>query len=267
MACRSLVLPLGIILTVMAAGCGHHGASRSTSTPDNVFRVAMTASPTTFDPAMVQDGTTIDMLQNIFEGLVQWTPDNKLAPCLADSWSVSPDGLTYTFHIRPGVKFQDGNPVTAQDVYYSMHRALDPKLASPVAITYMKDIKGAAEEQSGKAKELEGVKVIDPQTVAITILKPKAYWIYTLTYPTAYVVSKAEADRAVGQMTDAETAAGAGTGPFQLKQYDKDSRVLLGANLHYWDGAPKIAGQERPIVTNAGDTPFALSLRQARYRR
>ena len=70
----------------------------------------MTASPTTFDPIMVEDGTTIDMLQQVAEGLVQWTPDNKVTGALAKSWDVSKDGRTYTFHLREGVKFQDGNP-------------------------------------------------------------------------------------------------------------------------------------------------------------
>ena len=133
------------------------------------------------------------MLQQVFEGLVQWSPDNKIVPCLAEKWDVSQDGLTYTFHLRPNVKFQDGSPVTASDVEYSMTRALDPKLGSPVALIYLGDIAGAKELNAGKATDLKGVKVVDPQTVAITITKPKAYWIYTLTYPTGYVVSKAEA--------------------------------------------------------------------------
>lgn len=220
-----------------------------------MLRVPMTASPTTFDPAMVQDGTTIDILQNMFEGLVQWTPQNTLAPALAEKWDVSPDGRTYTFHLRSGVKFQDGNPVAAQDVYYSLHRALDPKLHSPVALNYLGDIVGAKAENAGRAKELAGVKVVDPQTVAITIEKPKAYWIYTLTYPTAYVVSKAEAEHgggASGELTDAELKAGAGTGPFRLTSYAKDSQVEMAANPAYWAGAPHIAGQRRPIVMDAG---------------
>ena len=210
----------------------------------------MLAAPTTFDPATVEDGTTIDMLQQVFEGLVQWTPDNKVAPALAEKWDISPNGLTYTFHMRPGVKFQDGNPVTAQDVYYSLRRALDPKLNSSVT-NYLEDIVGAKDVEKG-AKDLAGVKVVDSMTVAITISKPKAYWIYTLTYPTGYIVSHTEADKANGRMTDAEVAQGAGTGPFTLVRYDKGARVILAANAGYWGGAPKIAGQERPVVIDAG---------------
>lgn len=232
-------------------GCAPNSGG-SAKHASNVFRVPILASPTTFDPAMVQDGTTIDLLQNVFEGLVQWSPTNRIVPCLADKWTVSPNGLVYTFHLRPGVKFQDGTPVTAQDVFYSMHRALNPKLGSPVALDYLGDIVGAREEMAGKSNALAGVKVLDPQTVAITISKPKAYWIYTLTYPTAYVVSQAEADAAQGPMSDTDVAKGAGTGPFRVASYQKDFKVTLAANTGYWDGAPKVAGIERPIIKDAG---------------
>jgi oligopeptide transport system substrate-binding protein len=199
---------------------------------------------------MVQDGDTIDLLQQAFEGLVQWSPGNKVIPCLAQRWDVSPDGLTYTFHLRPGVKFQDGAPVGAADVLYSMQRALDPKLGSPVALNYLGDIAGAKEVNSGKAATLAGVKVLDPQTVAITITQPKAYWIYTLTYPTAYVVSRAEA-RPGAVMTAEDAARGAGTGPFRITDYRRDAKVTLAANPAYWDGAPRLAGIERPVVIDA----------------
>lgn len=235
---------------LLPAGCGHH-PSQTNAPAGNILRVALTDRPTTFDPAMVEDGTTIDMLQQVFEGLVQWTPKNTLAPALAEKWDISNGGRTFTFHLRPNVKFQDGSPFTAQDVYYSMRRALDPKLKSTVALAYLGDIVGAKEENSGKTTELAGVKVVDPQTVAITITRPKPYWIYTLTYPTAFVVSKAEADKANGPITEAEIK-GAGTGAFSFARYDTDSKVVLTANPNYWGGPPKVARIERPIIKDSG---------------
>ena len=234
----------------LAAGCGHKDGAASRGA-GNVFRVPVINAPTTFDPAMVEDGPTIDVLQQVFEGLVQWSPDNKVVPCLAEKWDVSPDGLTYTFHLRPKVKFQDGSPVSASDVLYSMTRALNPKLGSPVALNYLGDIAGAKELNAGKAADLKGVKVLDPMTVAITITKPKAYWIYTLTYPTGYVVSKAEA-KTDAALTAEDDAKGAGTGAFRVTSYARDVKVILAANPTYWEGAPKIAGIERPVVVDAG---------------
>ncbi len=251
MTSRCRLLPLGLAAALLvAAGCGHrHRAAEPPA--DNILRVPLLADPTTFDPAKVEDGTTIDMLQQAFEGLVQWTPQNTLAPALAEKWDVSSDGRTYTFHLRPGVKFQDGNPVTAQDVYYSLRRALDPALKSTVALFYLGDIVGAKELNAGKTMQLAGVKVVDPQTVAVTISAPKAYWIYTLTYPTGYVVSKAEAKDGV-ELMDADVAKGAGTGPFQITSYQRGAKVTLAANPGYWGGAPKLAGQSRPIIKDAG---------------
>ena len=239
------------VLPLLAAGCGHKSSSSAVAPANNIFRYAIKAAPTTFDPALVQDGDTIDLLQQMFEGLVQWSPDNKIIPCLAEKWEVSPNGLTYTFHLRPNVKFQDGSRVTASDVLYSMRRCLDPKLGSAVALNYLGDIKGAKELNAGTTTELAGVKVVNPQTVAITITKPKAYWIDTLTYPTAYVVSQAEAKPGVALTAD-DDIKGAGTGAFKLASYVPDSKAALTANAAYWEGAPKLAGIERPVIIDAG---------------
>jgi oligopeptide transport system substrate-binding protein len=249
---RFRLFPVSLIVTglTLAAGCGHKDGIAAPP-PDNILRVPLTTDPTTFDPAKVEDGTTIDMLQQAFEGLVQWTPQNTLAPALAEHWDVSADGRTYTFHLRPGVKFQDGNPVTAQDVYFSMRRALDPALKSTVALSYLGDIVGAKELNAGKTAQFPGVKVVDPQTVAITIVAPKVYWIYTLTYPTGYVVSKAEAKDGV-ELTDTDDLKGAGTGLFQITGYQRGAKVTLAANPGYWGGAPKLAGQSRPIIKDGG---------------
>jgi ABC-type transport system substrate-binding protein len=237
-------------LLLLVAGCAGHGPSGDRPAgPGNILRVAMTAEPTTLDPALVQDGPTIDLLQQIYEGLVQWTPNNTLAPALATSWSIGNKGLTYTFHLRPGVKFHSGAPLTADDVVYSFTRSLDPRLQSPVGLTYMGDIAGAADYASGKAKTLAGVKALDPLTVQVTITKPKAYWLNVLTYPTAYIVNpSAVQSDPKGAITAANTD---GTGAFELKSYQPGMAVDLTANPRYWGGAPRIAGQHRPILTDA----------------
>ena len=248
MTLRRSLLPLFALGVAAITGCSHKGIQ----TPhDNILRYPLLASPTTFDPAMVTDGTTIDMLQQIFEGLVQWTPQNTLAPDLASSWTKSSDGLTYTFHMRKDVTFQDGTPLTASDVKYSITRALLPSEKSPVALAYLGDIVGAADVNAGRSPDVKGIQVPDPYTVVFHIVKPEASWIYTLTYPTAYVVSKKEASQASGELTSDLDIAGAGSGPFKLTRYDPDSLAVLTANAAYWDGAPKIAGMERPVVIDA----------------
>lgn len=232
-------------------GCGHRGGTPSVG-GGNVLRVAMRTAPVTFDPAMCQDVETNQMLQQAYEGLVQYDKNNKIVPCLAETWDVSKDGLTYTFHLRPAA-FQNGMPVTADDVAFSLRRALDPKLSSPVAAQYLGDIVGALDVYSGKATELKGVRVVDPKTVAVTITQPKAYWLATLTYPTAWVVCQAIAKKAgTKPLTDADALAGAGSGAFRVTRFARDQEVDMDANANYWGGAPKIAGQVERVVIDAG---------------
>jgi len=244
------------VLSVLSAvavltGCGHHHAGGSGG--GNTLRVAMQTAPVTFDPAMCQDVETNQMLQQAYEGLVQYDTQNKVVPCLAEKWDISPDGLTYTFHLRPNVKFQNGSPVTADDAAYSILRTLNPKLSSPVAPEYLSDIQGAMDVYNGKATTVSGIKVLDPLTLAITITKPKAYWVDTLTYPTGWVESKAIAEKeGTHPLSEADAEAGAGTGPFRVTRFLKDQQVEFTTNPAYWDGAPKIAGQVMRIIINPG---------------
>ena len=236
---------------ILLTGCGHHRTGGSGG--GNILRVAMQTAPVTFDPAMCQDVETNQMLQQAYEGLVQYDTNNKVVPCLAEKWDISPDGLTYTFHLRPNVKFQNGQPVTADDAAYSLLRTLNPKLSSPVAPEYLNDIQGAMDVYNGKALTVSGVKVLDAMTLAITITKPKAYWVDTLTYPTGWVESKAIAEKeGTRPLSEADAEAGAGTGPFRVTRFLKDQQVEFAANPTYWDGAPKIAGQVMRIILNPG---------------
>lgn len=257
--------PLSIILflvLIVLAGCGKRQATAPP--PQNVLRYALTAEPTTFDPALVRDGPTIDLLFQVFEGLVQWDENNRLVPNLAERWEVSPDGRTYTFFLKRGVKFHNGREVTADDFKYSIERACDPALASPVSPTYLNDIVGALDKLNRKANEVRGVQVVDKYTLRITIDHPKAYFLAKLTYPTAYVVCReaieADGDEVGGRKLRINERCAIGTGPFKVQQFLPGSKVVLSANKEYHGGAPKLDGIERPIVLDA-------STRHAMYER
>src|SRR5262245_44866868 len=119
------------MLALAAMGCARRtGASATESAGGRTLRLAQTAEPTTFDPALVQDGPTIEVLMHLYDGLVQWTTENKLAPAIAERWEVGDNGRSYTFHLRPDVKFSNGRVVTAADFVYGMTRALLPATRS-----------------------------------------------------------------------------------------------------------------------------------------
>lgn len=241
-------------LAPIAAGCGRQSGPQSADSGKvpGVFRYALTAEPTTLDPALVSDGPTIDLLMHLYEGLVGWNEKNEVVPLVAaDLPEVSPDGRTYTFTIRDGVTFTSGRAVTAEDIKYSLTRALDPKLASPVAMTYLNDIVGARAVADGRATDLAGVKVINPKTLQITIDRPRAYFLGKLTYPTGYVLAREAVEKGPTTEQGAKTIDeknSVGTGPFTLATYTRQSLVTLAANPGYWNGRPKLSRIERPIV-------------------
>ncbi|HEY0865776.1 MAG TPA: ABC transporter substrate-binding protein, partial [Fimbriimonas sp.] len=156
----------------LLTGCSQGGFSKraqEANASEGVFRYPLIPNPTTLDPHRVQDGDTIDLIQQVFEGLTTWGTDNSVQPSLAESWDVSPDGKTYTFHLKKGVKFHNGKEMTADDVKWSIERACDPALRSEVIGNYLDDVVGAMEMHEGKADSVEGVVVVDPHTVKISI--------------------------------------------------------------------------------------------------
>jgi ABC-type transport system substrate-binding protein len=250
---------LHLVAVLIVAGCQPGEFSKKAAeTKREVFRYPIVTSPTSLDPGVVQDGDTIDVLQQVFEGLVGWGEDNRVTPVLAESWTVSDDGRTYTFKIKPDAKFSSGRAVTAEDFKFCIERNCDPKFSSPTAGTYLADIVGVREKLGGKATEVSGVKVIDPQTLAITIDAPRPYFLGKLTYPTAFVFDRekvTDPTKEINQITEL-----VGTGPYTYAEFVPDQIIKLAANPGYHGGAPKVAGIERPVVK---DPSKRLSLYKA----
>ncbi len=210
--------------------------------------MALITEPTTFDPANVQDVYTFDLIQQVFEGLVIWGEDNTIQPNLAETWQTSPDGKTWTFHLRPGVKFHNGRPFTAADFKFSLERACSKAVASTTASSYLKDIVGANEVLKGTAAEISGIKIVDPLTVSVTLDAPKPYWLGNMTYPCAYVVCKEEIEQNGGKLSETNLRSLTGTGPFVFSDIQRGSSVSLRAFADYHGQKPKLQGILRPIL-------------------
>ena len=261
-----MFLSAATLASTVAPGCARKtgsggAASRSVETRGTagraagVFRDALTAEPTTFDPAKVSDGPTIGFLMQVYEGLVGWGDNNNIVPLIAAEMpKVSDGGKTYTFRLRPGVTFSNGRAVSADDVKYSLTRALDPKLNSPVVMDYLNDIEGAEALAKGQASELTGVKIVDTRTVQIRLVGPRPYFLGKLTYPTGYVLAKEEVEKgpaSEGGAKSIDQTNTVGTGPFKLASYVPQSKIVLSANAGYWAGKPKITSLQMPIVLDA----------------
>ena len=198
--------------------------------------------PITLDPACASDATSAEYIVEIFSGLVSFDKDRNIIPDIAEHWDVSADGKVYTFHLRKNVLFHDrSRRVTAADFKFSIERSLNPRTQSTVGEVYLDDIVGALEFANGRANEVTGIKVIDDDTLQITIDAPKSYFLAKLTYPTAYVVDQREVGTSncfQGNWTHSPN----GTGPFKLKEWALGQRIVLEANANFYlDPKPSLA--------------------------
>lgn len=170
-----------------------------------------------------------------FSGLVSLDPHLNVTPDIAETWEVSEDGMTYTFHIRENAKFHDGRSVNASDFVYAWERAASPELGSDTASTYLGDIVGVNEKLSGQADHISGLQVIDDLTLQVTIDAPKPYFVMKLTYPTAFVLDQANVESGEDWVHRPN-----GTGPYQLIEWQSGEYILYGANLDFYLNAPSI---------------------------
>ena len=220
----------------------------TTSEAAQTLRVALNIEPVALDPAKVQDLYTAELLMNCFEGLVRFNKDNQLEAALAEKWELSADAKTFTFHLRPGVIFHNGRPLEAADVKYSWERAVAPKTASSVAVNYLDGVIGLADCAAGKTTELVGVKVVDKQTLTVTLDRPRAYFLSLLGYTSNWVVCR-EAVEADKDKFGAKAVVG--TGSFRFTEYKPGERVVIEAFEQYWGGKPNVARIEFPILLSS----------------
>jgi len=134
----------------------------------------------TLDPAIGYDWQNWSMIKSLFDGLMDYAPGTtELRPGLAESYDVSEDGMTFTFHLRTGVKFHNGREMTADDVKYSLDRVTNPVTQSPGA-GFFGAIAGYDAMADGSTTSLGGVTVIDPATVEITLSRPDATFLHVM---------------------------------------------------------------------------------------
>ncbi|MGB7874416.1 MAG: peptide ABC transporter substrate-binding protein [Anaerolineales bacterium] len=225
---------LAVFIAVVVGAAGSASAGNPLQgTPQQALVLAggESTNPREYDPATTHGSG--DKL--VYSGLVAFDPYLNLTPDLAETWDVSPDGTIYTFHLRENARFQDGRPVTAQDVIYSWERALSPALASDTALTYMGDILGAREMASGQAEHVSGLQALDEHSLQVTIDAPKPYFLLKLTYPTAFVLDKANVESGEEWFRTPN-----GTGPFKLTEWRRFEQITYEANPDFYLGKPSI---------------------------
>jgi ABC-type transport system substrate-binding protein len=192
----------------------------------------------TLDPANIGDGIVVQMLEAMFAGLIDYDLDGKIVPDLADHWTVSDDGTSIRFVLREGVRFHDGEEVTADDVKRSVERALHPSAPNPYS-TYFASILGYADFTEKKAEHLEGVTVDGRYVVTFKLDKPDAAFLPLLAMHPLRPVCRS------GGTRYSDTWLACGAGPFKLLPggWDHGRQITLVRHEGYFrPGLPYLDG-------------------------
>ena len=227
-----------LVVTCVAVGCGKP-ADRARAREEKVFCMAITEEPATLDPAPISTAYSSGIARRLFSTLVRFDSAMKLQPDLAESWVVSPDGRTYTFKLRKGVRFHNGREVKAEDMVYSLERVarLRTWIVMPVA--------GCRAFAKGEAKRLSGLSAPDAHTLVIRLEEPFSPFLAHLSMINTAVVPKEEVEK----LGRAFARRPVGSGPFRLASWRRKSLLRLERFDGYFLGPAKLDAIEVRIIS------------------
>lgn len=221
------------------------------------LRYPVSADPEHLDAWRSTTVATRRVLVNLYEGLTTFDGNTgQIIPALASSWDISDDGLTYIFHLRPGVLFHDVEGVSyddremkASDVEWSLLRYLTEDTSISEHPEYLSALTGADAYLAGEADTVAGLKVVDDHTIELTLDAPNHRFLADLV--NAYVVPKEALDALGSDLSNRPV----GTGPFLFDRWSRDDQLVLRSNPDYWEGAPAL---DEVVFVNVPDATTAM---------
>jgi oligopeptide transport system substrate-binding protein len=237
---------LAMFAAALAAGCGGGqgesaapveigGPSGTELAERQVLHVGNGAELQSLDPHRSEDVPSSNVQRDIYEGLINEAPDGALVPGVASSWTVSDDGKTFVFNLRPEARWSNGDPVTAHDFVFALRRGVDPKTAS-VYSYILSPILNADDITAGRLMPEElGVRAIDDHTLEITLANVTPYFLGLLTHSMAYPLHRPSLEQHGDQFTRPGNLVG--NGAFKLDEWVVQSHIKVVRNPNYWDNA------------------------------
>ena len=220
---RSIMMACALCLACIAAA-----AARA----DTTLVVSIAADPTGFDPEAISNNTSGYIMATIHDGITRYKPGTvEVEPALAESWDIAPDGLTYRFHLRKGVKFHDGTPFNAHAYFDALERQLNKNF--PYYIYNMGTVQSFIDFTFSS---LASNSVVDDDTIEFKMKAPSAALLSSL----AMVWNGIESPAAVAKYQKELNNHPVGTGPFIFREWRQRDQIVLDANPDYWGGKPKV---------------------------
>ena len=227
--------------TLLLSACGSSttpeatapaGSSESTGI-ENVLNVQRGPSPETIDPALNSASDGANMILHAFEGLLKFDQNNDIVGGLAESWEQSEDGLTWTFHLRPDLKWSDGSALTANDFVYSWKRVADPNTAAPYGYDLLNVVAGYEEASKGDIDALQ-VEATDDNTFVVHLSNPCVYFDKIAAFTVMVPVQQATIE-AAGDSWATDPATYITDGPYYMTEFTDGSQIVFEKNPYYWD--------------------------------
>lgn len=247
------LLLVGAMTCSLLSACGGGTASNSTSpsgtsaqvTAEKTLRKAIVADISTMDVQHTTKDYEVPM--NVFDRLFEIQVDDSGAASLVNNlckeYTVSEDGLTYSFTLQEGVTFSNGDPLTTNDVKYTFERMLkDPLCVNTESVD---PILGAEAVLNGEAEDLEGIEIVDDTHMNITLTSPDASFLYKLATPSCSIYNAAVTE-AAGDQFGIDPAVTIGTGPYVVDSWEVNTSITLSRNENYWGELPDV---EKVIVS------------------
>ncbi len=232
---------LGVLLAGLAAcgggtqGPGDGAAAGPSAQSAVTLRRGNGPEPETLDPQRARTDASFNILRDLFEGLTAVGPDGDVAPAAAESWTVSGDGLEYTFTLRPGLRWSNGDPLLAEDFVAGMRRLVDPATASPYAQVFGPVLNAGAIVRGEAAVDQLGVAAPGERTVVIRLVSPAPYLLGLLAQPGTFPVHRPSLEQYPGEHTRPGRLVS--NGAFTLQDWVVGSRVVAVRNRNYWNDA------------------------------
>ena len=247
----------GVMGTLVACGGKSPAPSGAASTPPvatagAILRRGNGPEPDTVDPQLARTDGAFNILRDLFEGLTAVGPDGAAVPAAAESWTVSPDGHEYVFHLRAGLRWSNGDALRAADYVTGMRRLVNPATASPYAQFIDPVLNAAAIVRGEKPPEELGVSAPDDRTVVIRLANPAPYLVGLLAQPPTFPVHSPSLAANGAQYTRPGNLLS--NGAFVLDDWIVGSKIVVRRNRAYWnDAATHIERVEFVHVADPGD--------------
>ena len=261
-AVLALLMAGTMMLGVVGCGGSSDTAGTEASASDSAsagsssdMNVMLETPVESLDPQQATDGTSFEVIADYTDGLMQMDADGQAVPAIAESYDLSDDGLTYTFHLRSDAKWSNGTPVTAADFVFAWQRAVDPAVASEYAymLSDIGQIKNAAEIIAGKKDKSElGVTAVDDVTLQVELNVPVSYFLSLMYFPTFYPVNE-EFFNSCGDTFATSPETTLSNGAFVLDSYEPAATAFhLTKNADYYDAAKvQLSGLSYQVIQDS----------------